>query len=60
MDPASHIVQGEIHLARLDLSFGSLRASVIQSEPGLGNRAAEVDVLQRSPRPALVNPYPIY
>ncbi len=60
MDAASHIAQGEIHLSRLDLSFGSLRASVIQSEPGLGNRAAEVDGLQRSPRPALVNPYPIY
>lgn len=60
MDAASHVAQGDIHLSRLDLAYGSLKASVIQSEPGLGNRAAEVDALRRSPRPELVNPYPIY
>lgn len=56
MDFASHSVQGDVHLARFERS----RPSLLVTEPGVGNHAQEVDAILRSPRPAIVNPYPVY
>jgi ABC-type branched-subunit amino acid transport system substrate-binding protein len=60
MDPGSHLVRGDVHFSRFEAVGGQIEASHLASEPGLGLREFETDALLRSPRPAVLNPYPIY
>jgi branched-chain amino acid transport system substrate-binding protein len=60
MDPGSHLVRGDVHFSRFEAVGGQIEASHLASEPGLGLREFETDALLRYPRPAVLNPYPIY
>jgi len=60
MDADGHLVRGDVHISRFDLAVGQTLPTHLASEPGLGSREFEADTLLRSPRPAVLNPYPIY